>query len=210
MSNECKTPMDLARLYGSRVYLSGAMERALDVGEGWRNRITPYLDRLGIVVLNPCKKPIDMVFKIEDREYREGLRMDGDFETLNKEVRILRAVDLRLVDISDFLIVYLDNEVSSCGTWEEIVTANRQKKPVLIHCKQGKERIPDWLWGMLPHQFIFGSWDDLFEYLRQVNIADEIDNMRRWMFFDYSSMVPKISVSQSVLESTFGGLDSIV
>jgi nucleoside 2-deoxyribosyltransferase len=185
-----------------RVYLSGAMDKAVDLGIGWRDMITPTLKKLGIVVLNPCDKPIDMEFKIENRQYRQALKTSCKFDELNSEVRKLRVVDLRLVDVSDFLIVYLDNDVSSCGTWEEICTANRQKKPVLIMCKQGKVAIPDWVWGMLPHQHIFSDWDGVFSYLVHIHCEENVDSLKRWIFFDYSKMLPERSVEESALEAS--------
>ena len=52
-----------------------------------------------------------------------------------------------------------------CGSYEEISTANRQKKPVLVWCEQGKMLAPNWLFFMLPHEHIFSSMDQLLAYL---------------------------------------------
>lgn len=46
-------------------------------------------------------------------------------------MKVIRSVDLRLVDISDFMIVNLDLETHPCGTLEEIFWANRQKSRYL-------------------------------------------------------------------------------
>ena len=99
-------------------------------------------------------------------------------------MKTIRSVDLRLVDISDFLIVNLDLDIHPCGTYEEIFWANRQKKPIIIHMVQGKENAPDWLFGTIPHEMIFSSWDDIKSYLGSINEIDEINNYNRWYFFN--------------------------
>jgi len=185
------------RLWGMRCYLSGAMDKAEDNGVGWRKRLTPFLQNLGIVVLNPCDKPIEMDFEIENRDYRETLKRENRFEELNTEVRKLRSIDLRMVDNSDFIIVNIDNDIPSCGTWEEITLANREKDPILVRCVQGKKAIPDWVWGMLPHQHIFSTWSELKSYLVHVHTDQIVDSMKRWVFFDYSQMVPTVGVDAS-------------
>ena len=50
----------MQRLKGQRVYLAGAMDRALDRGIGWRNEITPFLENLGVTVFNPLSKPTEI------------------------------------------------------------------------------------------------------------------------------------------------------
>ena len=44
-------------------------------------------------------------------------------------MKIIRCVDLRMVDISDFLVVNLDPDIPTFGTHEEIANANRQRSP---------------------------------------------------------------------------------
>ena len=43
------------RLSGQRVYLAGAMDRVQDRGAGWRDKITPFLEDMGVIVFNPLK-----------------------------------------------------------------------------------------------------------------------------------------------------------
>ena len=35
------------------------------------------------------------------------------------------------------------------------IPANRQRKPILIHCEQGKAEMPDWLFATIPHSLFF-------------------------------------------------------
>jgi hypothetical protein len=89
---------------------------------------------------------------------------------------------LRLVDISDFLIVNLDLDIHPCGTYEEIFWANRQKKPIIVHMVQGKQNAPDWLFGTIPHQMIFSTWDDIKNYLENIHNNPDIISYNRWYF----------------------------
>ena len=93
-----------------------------------------------------------------------------------------------IVDISDFIIASIDIDVHACGTYEEITTANSQKKPVLVWCQQGKENAPNWLFFMLPHEHIFGSLDDLLEYLLNLSSGRDDRHFKRWFFFDKEKM----------------------
>ena len=173
------------RLYKQRVYLAGAMDRVADRGRGWRDQITPFLEDLGIVVFNPIKKPT-VVGKEDDatHQVKLALKKDKRYEELSSLMKTIRAVDLRLVDISDFLIVNLDLDIHPCGTYEEIFWANRQKKPIIIHMVQGKENTPDWLFGTIPHDMIFSSWDGVRNYLSYINSNTEINTHKRWYFFN--------------------------
>lgn len=185
------------RLWGMRCYLSGAMDRVPDNGKQWRERITPYLEHLGTIVLNPCRKPIYLDPEMEERDNRINLKKTGQYDVLANNFRKIRGVDLRLTDMADFLIVNLDTEVHACGTYEEMGWANRMKKPILVRCAQGKEGTPDWIFGMIPHQHIFGTWKELKGYLHHIHSDNIVDDMRRWIFFDYSQLVPKISIEES-------------
>ena len=97
-------------------------------------------------------------------------------------MKIIRSVDLRLVDISDFLIVNLDLSIHPCGTYEEIFWANRQKKPIIIHLEQGKQFAPDWLFGTIPHQMIFSTWLEIRDYLHHIDSSKTIETFNRWYF----------------------------
>jgi len=99
-------------------------------------------------------------------------------------MKTIRSVDLRLVDISDFLIVNIDLNIHPCGTYEEIFWANRQKKPIIIHITQGKNNTPDWLFGTIPHQMIYSDWNDIYAYLEHINNSTNINSHNRWYFFN--------------------------
>jgi nucleoside 2-deoxyribosyltransferase len=173
------------RLNGQRVYLAGAMDRVADRGATWRDNITPFLENIGVIVFNPIKKP--SIIGKEDSETHKlklKLKRDKNYIELAELMKIIRSVDLRLVDISDFLIVNLDLDVHPCGTYEEIFLANRSKKPVIVHMEQEKHNAPDWLFGTIPHQMIFSTWSEVKDYLTYIHTQPEINHYNRWKFFN--------------------------
>jgi hypothetical protein len=169
------------------------MDKALDGGVEWRRRFAPFLEDKGVVVFDPTNKPIGVGREdIEDRELRNRLKENDQYDELARQVHLLRIIDLGMVDRASFIICNLDLDVPTCGTWEEMFWANRLKNPILIHIEQGKAACPDWLFGVLPHQHIFGEWDDLEHYLTHVDEDEVVDHYKRWMFFDYTRMMPKV------------------
>lgn len=166
-----------------RTYLVGAMDRVHDSGTGWRNVITPYLKSMNVSVINPCNKPIDSAKEDDDmRHWIEYYKESGQFDKIRNKFGHIRNADLRCVDISDFIIAHIDLSVHACGSYEEIVTANRQKKPTLIWCQQGKHKAPNWLFFMLPHEHIFSTMEDLLNYLWLINITEDVSKLTRWFF----------------------------
>jgi hypothetical protein len=140
---------------------------------------------LGVVVFNPIKKPT-VVGKEDEETHRLKVQLKSQhrYDELAKLMKTIRSVDLRLVDISDFLIVNLDLDVHPCGTYEEIFWANRQKKSIIVHMVQGKQNAPDWLFGTIPHEMIFSSWDEIKEYLHYINNEPKIETFNRWYFLN--------------------------
>lgn len=171
------------QLKNNRCYLAGPMDYAPDHGTGWRERIQIDLADMGLVFLDPCHKPTMKALEDADTYTRlRDAKERGDYNYVRDIMKTIRCVDLRMVDHADFLIVHLDLTVPSFGTIEEITTANRSKKPILIHIEQGKVCVSNWLLGMLPHWFIFSTWPELYDYLRRVDGGIATDP--RWIFFN--------------------------
>ena len=178
------THRKINKLKKLRVYLCGGMDRVADGGVKWRRMISNYLIDRNVTVLDPSKKPIDIgIEDLENRESRQIWKQSGEFDKVAQCMKIIRNTDLRMVDLSDFLIVNLDLDVHPCGTYEELFLANRQKKPIILRIAQGKENIPDWLLGTIPHEMIFGTWEEVKEHLDEINEGRSA-NSTRWMFFD--------------------------
>ena len=173
------------RLKNQRCYLAGAMDRVADRGATWRDSITPFLTDLGVIVFNPITKPTEI--GLEDQEshnIKTKLKRQHRYDELSSMMKTIRAIDLRLVDISDFLIVNLDLDIHPCGTYEELFLCNRSKKPILIHIEQGKENMPDWLFGTIPHNWFFSGWEELTKYILHIHEDENIDLQNRWKFFN--------------------------
>lgn len=172
------------KLRNMRGYLGGAMENAPGTGVDWRVEWKQH--DWGVVWLDPCDKPIDIgIEDVENHERRKELKKNSNFDIVAKEMRLIRCVDLRMVDISDFLIFNIDVDIHTCGTYEEITTANRQKKPIICRIKQGKAGTPDWLLGVIPHKMIFSNWLGVESYLHGINNGHDARTFNRWMFFDF-------------------------
>lgn len=181
----------MKNLKGSRAYLVGPMDRVPDHGVGWRRDITPFLENLGIHVLDPTNKPIlkealPGVAK-EEREKKDFYRKSQNWDGLTSFMKAIRNVDLRMTDICDFLIVHLIMEAQMCGTWEEIFNANRQKKPILCVIDGGPAAMPDWMFGVLPYKYFFGSFESMKAYLEGLSVGT-IPFDDRWTLLDYSRM----------------------
>lgn len=180
-----------------RCFLSGPIDRVEDYGIKWRHDITSFLESLGIVVLNPMDKPIKLGSEVEDRKIRKILTEKKNFKKMSKIMKEIRVIDLRMVDMSDFIIVKVDLDVHMCGTYEEISWANRIKRPILVWSCGGKEKLPEWLWGMVPREHVFNSIEEIKDYLKDVHTGKSVKKLKRWMFFEYEKMLPKVSVEES-------------
>lgn len=171
-------------LKNMRTYLVGPMDRVPDGGVEWRESITPRLQSMNIHVIDPCKKPIESAQENSGiRDIIAYYKKTERFDLIKEQYGHIRNADLRCVDISDFIIAYIDLDVHMCGSYEEIVTANRQKKPILVWCKQGKKEAPNWLFFMLPHEHIFNSVDEILDHLSSINNHSNRENLKRWFFF---------------------------
>ncbi len=182
----------MGRLAGSTCYMIGAMDVAEDGGAGWRTTLAPKLRKRGVFVIDPCNKPMvggardEFTGRLDINQMKE----EGRFDEISPKYRgEIRSNDLFYVDASTFLVCHLDNRVQTCGTWEELFWANRCKKPVIVHHEQGKKAIPNWLYLTIPHQMMFGDWDEVENYVGHVDTAEHIETYRRWKFMDWARLV---------------------
>ena len=177
------------RLKGTICYLCGPMDRVPDGGVGWRKNITPILKDMGIGVLDPSDKPTS--FAQEDNDFRTAInikKLEKKFDNVKKSMRDIAAVDLRMVDIAHFVIMYMDIDVHLCGSYHEAFVAIQQKKPLLIVCKQGKSFMPNWMFGVIPHEHMFDDWNDMLNYISAVNLGYAKEHYNRWRFFDFEKV----------------------
>ena len=178
------------RLKNTRCYLSGAIEKATD-GEGgasWRQKVKEDLKCFGIHWLDPTDKPIKEGKETPEMQAKlKSDRQAGDIDAIKKVMVPICRIDLRLVDISDFLIVHLDPEVPTFGTHEEISRAASQNKPVLLMCEGGLKTAPLWWYERLDPHLFFGSWDALYYYMDFISncASHSLARDYKWLFFDW-------------------------
>lgn len=176
------------KLAYSRAYLIGPIDRVEGLGIEWRLDMSAFLWSNHIGVLNPCDKPTKELWS-EGEEwaaYKKELKLNNK-DKLHNEMAKIAAFDLRCVDICDFAIMHVDIDVHTCGSYNEQAWISLQRKPILIHCKQGKNNVPDWLFGVCKHSEFFSTWVDLKDYITQLAYTD-FKPHKRWQFLDYSKV----------------------
>jgi uncharacterized membrane protein/nucleoside 2-deoxyribosyltransferase len=163
------------------------MDRVSDGGVEWRLRIRNTLRDLGINWLDPCDKPIDIGLEdMESRALRRQYKKQRLWAKVAELMKPIRCVDLRMVDVCDFIVVLIDVDNHACGTYEEIFWANRMKKPIFVMVAEDVTNIPDWLVAALPHEYFHDSWESLFEHVERVDHDPAFkDDHKRWYFFNW-------------------------
>ena len=151
-------------------------------GRGWRETIGPELKKMGITVFNPYTKPfIDDV--AEDETVRASLKVSmdsGEYDAVAARMKKIRNFDLRLCDLSDFIIAHINPAVASWGSAEEIVTSVRAKKPIFLSIEGGKKNTPLWVMGMLPHKYIYNNLDEIVATLKRIDSGEKKIDSDRW------------------------------
>ncbi len=135
-------------LQDATCYLSGPMDfvadRTVERTTGWRNRVTQFLEDQGCQTFDPWYKPAvrNLGRYGEETDGSIGSRDKWTFKDIEEGARIrhrlakefwpVMHIDLRMVDLSDFLIATCPTNLYSVGTPHEIVVARQQQKPVLL------------------------------------------------------------------------------
>jgi len=160
------------------VYLAGPIEMdKKEGGQGWRNNITPSLDKIGIYVQDPCRtEPLvtDMTV-IEAQEKFNGWIQSGNYELFTNKFEKVVYKDIRMVHKSDFLIVHLFPDIPTTGTIHEMSEAWRQRKPIYLIWKDAKSKLSKWALYLVISSGgkLFESENKLIEFL---NVKYEITN----------------------------------
>lgn len=162
-----------------RCYLGGPIEN--DSGPNWRTEPKKVLiEEFNLDLFDPYDDP-----KQQWTDPLQKAREECDYKTMTKIAKDFVHKDLTIVDRMDLVISYLPYKVATTGTHHEIINSSDRKKPTLLVCPQGKQFVPLWYFGFIPHQHMFGSWEDLYSYLRSVNDGKQKGNKkhkRRWSY----------------------------
>lgn len=162
----------MKRLYGAMLYLAGPIDNAKDDGVGWRRDLIAKTKHIGLKIIDPTNKP--KKFKPEigtEKQHLLQLKEEGRFAEVVEYVKGFRREDLRFVDISDGIIAYVDPDIHMCGTYDEIFTAECQRKPRMLIVKGGKKRCPNWLFGVFKLEDIFDSVDECVQRLNDIDVG---------------------------------------
>lgn len=163
-------------LEGACCYLSGPMEFVADHGVEWRRKFIKMAHERGLKIdfIDPTDKPGDEEQKIgEDKGYQTSLKKARNWTALRDYVQDYRRLDLRFVDLSDFLVVVVDPRVPQWGTSNEVYFAEMQHKPMFFICDGGLDNLPNWLFDVidLPDALkdrrlnVFGSVEEVVDEL---------------------------------------------
>lgn len=175
-------------LAGTKTYLIGCMQ--YQNGEEWRNDMTEFLNQKNIVVFDPYKKPFinspkedqltqDLMMALMEGR-RDDIAPSAQFDIVAAHYKQIRSFDLAMVDKSDFIVCYLNPNVPTYGTVEELVTAVRLKRPIFIVVEGGKSKTPLWVMGMLHHKYIYDDFDQLKKMLTSIDNGEKEADNRRW------------------------------
>ena len=164
----------------TKVYLVGHMQ--YQNGRGWREDITKDLAGMGVTVFDPYHKPF-----IDDTNEDETVRAQlktwmehGEYDSVAERMKKVRAFDLRLCDLSDFIIAHINPSIASWGSAEELVTSVRMRKPVFLSIEGGKKLCPLWVMGMLPHKYIYNNPREIVEVIRKIDSGEKPIDNDRW------------------------------
>lgn len=163
-------------LRGKRCYLSGPIE--FDNSEvDWRPPVKEHLTKFfGIDIYDPFCDP-----KQSKSDALQKAREAEDFDGMREVTKQFVRKDLHHVDLSHFLIANLPYKVPTVGTVHEIINSNDRKKPTLLVCTKGKKYIPSWYFGFIKHKYMFGSWNELYDYLSEVSEGKHFNDDRWWI-----------------------------
>ena len=169
----------MGALEDSTVYLSGAVE--FDSSSSWRGDLTKRLESIGLKVFNPLIKPswFPNITGEMQNQWKEclGKKDKKFFERVNCDFYLaandqVRDYCLYLVSQANFVILYLNDNIRTFGSFEELSLC--KMKPVFI--VSDISDIPSmWLvsqlglgqenWGRYFHR----SFDSLVNTLGEIN-----------------------------------------
>ena len=137
----------LPKLFYTYLWLAGAIEAdTKEGGQGWRDDITPALDKAGIYTQDPCKtEPLVTGMNVlEAQDQFNKWIMSGNYDKFAEKLEKIVQKDIRMVHRSDFVIVHLFPDIPTTGTIHEMAEAWRIKRPLYLIWKDAKSKVPKW------------------------------------------------------------------
>lgn len=165
-------------LKGAFCYLAGHIETS-ENAISWREMATLELEKIGLRALNPLIQCFENQLNESEEQvkYLKGLLSERKFSEVHDYAKHIIRRDLRMCDRADCLIVNLEADRGTYGTTHEIVLASVQRKPILVRMDD-LSKIPIWYAGLIDFDLAFEKWEDLFNYLKEINSSslDKIDS----------------------------------
>ena len=150
----------------------------------WRDVLKDKLGELSIKVLSPMHANFvsHTDEAMETHHKLKHLRANGQYDAVAGHMKKIVQQDLRLIDLADFVIFNIEILKPTFGTLHELVVANMQKKPIflIVNHPDGKKATPLWLLGLLKHQYIYNSMDEVIHILQQIDSGNKIIDSDRW------------------------------
>lgn len=163
-------------LNGFVCYLAGPIDFCPDLGTGtWRNEVKKNLKHLGIKFIDPtseilgCKRDVNA-----EQNLIQKYKRFGDYDSLRHMMKEIRRKDLRSVDLSDFLVCYIDTEIFMFGSVDELITAERQRKPIFGIFPRGIRKAPSWAFAVFKPENMFNSVQDFTDELHNISIEGSL------------------------------------
>lgn len=163
------------------IYLAGAMENADNLGADWRSTITPFLNKLGLKVLNPCEFEAEQLKGLQPNrlpeyftdlhgnkikpKYWHDLKNASEPNLYSRFLKYMRRIihyDISLVEREvDFVICLWNQDTGKgAGTHSELTTAFLKNIP--IYCV-ATCNMPAWAKACCSE--IFLTFDSLKKFL---------------------------------------------
>lgn len=167
-------------LKGAKTYLAGNLEHS-DDDSGWREAVEAQLSPMGITCLSPIKAAFknQIVESKEDRERLKLMRQNGEWGRVASYMKEVIKKDLRLIDLSDFVIFNFEFDKPTFGTMHELVIAEQQKKPIFITCRDLKA-VPLWIIGLINKKYFYNSVDEIVAMVKKINSGEREADSDRW------------------------------
>lgn len=166
----------------TRCYLAGNIEYSSD-SKNWRKTVKQELEKIKIKVFSPlditfedqCKETdITKEFLIQKRHFGEK----EDLDYVSKYMQSIVRKDLRMVDLSDFVIFKLEIDKPTFGTMHELVICSSQKKPIFIILD--KKKCPLWLYGIVSYLDFYDDEDEVIDVIYKINKGELMMDQEKW------------------------------